>query len=233
MLFSYPTVAIALQLRHGQGFYPLSGLANGSVFGLSRFMFRSHRPIQGCLSWYSEPPHLEQSPAIPAVVEDEDDFFRGGAEVFGVFVLGEVFAEGGEDVLDAVGGAGFADDAEEGELEFVLEAFEATVVIDEVEEGFLGVADEDGEVEGDAEQLAEGGAAIFLGVEVGFGVAEFGVGVEVAFAVLVEVEQGGAAEHVLDDAVEGALDFVVARAALMDHLADLGGQLVGSGFGGA
>lgn len=50
---------------------------------------------------------------------------------------------------------------------------------------------------------------------------------------MVEIEQGGAAEHVLDDAVEGALDFVVARAALMDHLADLGGQLVGSGFGGA
>jgi hypothetical protein len=38
--------------------------------------------------------------------------------------------------LDAVSGAGFADDAEEGELEFVLEAFEAAVVIDEVEEEF-------------------------------------------------------------------------------------------------
>jgi hypothetical protein len=150
----------------------------------------------------SECPHLEQPPLIPAVVEGEDDFFRGGAEVFGVFVGGEIFAEGGEDVLDAVGVAGFPDDAEEGELEFVLEAFEAAVVIDEVEEGFLGIADEDGEVEGDAEQLAEGGAAVFLGVEVGFGVAEFGVGIKIAFAVLVEVEQGGAAEHVLDDAVE-------------------------------
>lgn len=68
-----------------------------------------------------------------------------GADVGGVFLGGEVFAEGTEEVLDAVGGAGVANDLEEREFEFVLEAFEAAVVIDEVEEGFFGVSDGTGD----------------------------------------------------------------------------------------
>lgn len=67
----------------------------------------------------------------------QDDFFGGGAKIFGVFLGAKVFAEGAEEVLDAVGGAGFADDAEEGELEFVLEALQAAVVIDEWKKGSL------------------------------------------------------------------------------------------------
>lgn len=165
---------------HGEGMGGLRGWRQVSVKALWRFCRIARvevRHVCFCLYHISKPSHLEQPPSIPAVIEGEDDFFGGGAEVFGVFLGGEVFAEGGENVLDAVGGAGFADDAEEGKLEFALEAFEAAVVIDEVEEGFPSVADEHGEVEGDAEQLAEGGAAVFLGVDVCFRVAEFGVDV--------------------------------------------------------
>jgi hypothetical protein len=37
----------------------------------------------------------------------------GEAEVFGVYLSGEAFAEGADEVLGSVGGAGFADDDED------------------------------------------------------------------------------------------------------------------------
>lgn len=81
-----------------------------------------------------------------------------------VFLCRQVFAQSGEDVLDAMGGAGVADDLKQGQLELVLQAFETAVVIDEMEERFFGVADENGEVEGDAKHLPEGRATVFLGM---------------------------------------------------------------------
>lgn len=67
-------------------------------------------------------------------------------------------------------------------------------------------------------------------MEVRFRIAELGVEVKIAFTVLVEVEQSGATHNFLDDATKMALNFVVALAALMHHLPDLGGQLFDTGF---